>query len=74
VKRIPVDRSGNARGHSAVDEAAISGEPFLSENRVGDEVFAGTVNLNGSLAIAVTKEQKDTLFQRIIDLVEAAKA
>lgn len=71
-ERIPVD--GFVKdGHSSVDEATISGEAVPVFKQKGDEVFAGTVNVNGALKIDVSKEQKDTLFQRIIDLVEAAK-
>ncbi|PWA10407.1 cadmium-translocating P-type ATPase [Pueribacillus theae] len=71
-ERIPVD--GFVKdGHSSVDEAAISGEAVPVFKQKGDEVFAGTVNVNGALKIDVSKEQKDTLFQRIIDLVKAAK-
>ncbi|VEF48251.1 cadmium-transporting ATPase [Bacillus freudenreichii] len=71
-ERIPVDGLVK-EGHSSVDEAAISGESVPIGKQLGDTVFAGTVNLNGTLTILVSKEQKDTLFQRIIDLVDAAK-
>lgn len=71
-ERIPVDGLIK-EGHSSVDEAAISGESVPIGKQQGDNVFAGTVNMNGALTIIVSKEQKDTLFQRIIDLVEAAK-
>ncbi len=71
-ERIPVD-GVIEEGHSSVDEAAISGESVPIGKRQGDKVFAGTVNINGALTVTVLKEQKDTLFQRIIELVEAAK-
>ncbi|WP_313430856.1 heavy metal translocating P-type ATPase [Siminovitchia terrae] len=71
-ERIPVDGMIE-EGHSSVDEAAISGESVPIGKQRGDTVFAGTVNVNGALTVKVAKEQKDTLFQRIIELVEAAK-
>ncbi len=71
-ERIPVDGMIE-EGHSSIDEAAISGESVPIGKQRGDTVFAGTVNINGALTVRVAKEQKDTLFQRIIELVEAAK-
>ena len=62
-----------AKGRSSVDEAAISGESVPITKKQGDDVLAGTVNINGALTITVTKEQKDTLFQRIITLVQQAQ-
>lgn len=71
-ERIPADGTV-AKGRSSVDEAAISGESVPITKKQGDDVLAGTVNINGALTITVTKEQKDTLFQRIITLVQQAQ-
>ncbi len=71
-ERIPADGVVK-RGRSSVDEAAISGESIPVTKEKGNEVLAGTVNMNGVLTISVLKEQHDTLFQRIIDLVTAAQ-
>lgn len=71
-ERIPADGTVS-KGRSSVDEAAISGESVPITKEYGDEVFAGTVNINGTLTITVTKEQQDTLFQRIITLVQQAQ-
>ena len=30
-----------------VDEAAITGEPIAKDKRIGDNLFAGTLNKNG---------------------------
>lgn len=71
-ERVPAD--GNiSEGRSSVDEAAITGESVPITKQLGDEVFAGTVNINGTLTITVTKAQQDTLFQRIITLVQQAQ-
>jgi Cd2+/Zn2+-exporting ATPase len=72
-ERIPVDGIVKT-GHSSVDEAAISGESLPIGKQQGDNVYAGTVNLNGALTVTVTKEKKDTLFQKIIHLVDMAKS
>ena len=39
----------------------------------GDEVFAGTVNLRGAIEVKITKPSDQTLFQKIIRLVQSAK-
>ncbi|MGE7022548.1 heavy metal translocating P-type ATPase [Solibacillus cecembensis] len=72
-ERIPAD--GNIfNGVSTVDEAAITGESMPITKNIDDEVFAGTVNLNGVLTIRVTKPSTDTLFQKIITLVQSAQS
>ena len=72
-ERIPAD--GNIfKGVSTVDEAAITGESMPITKNIDDEVFAGTVNLNGVLTILVTKPSTDTLFQKIITLVQSAQS
>ena len=39
-----------------------------------DDVFAGTVNLNGSITVEITKPTNETLFQKIIELVQSAQS
>lgn len=72
-ERIPADGT-IFKGLSAIDEAAITGESMPVTKQVHDEVFAGTVNLNGALTINVTKKSTDTLFQKIITLVQSAQS
>ncbi|MBO8157096.1 MAG: cadmium-translocating P-type ATPase [Bacillaceae bacterium] len=72
-ERIPAD--GNiVRGTTSVDEAAITGESMPEEKTFGDEVFAGTVNLNGSITVELTKPAEESVFQKIIKLVQNAKS
>ncbi len=71
-ERIAMDGRITA-GASAVDQAAITGESMPVEKTVGDDVFAGTVNGNGVMEIAVTRLAQDTTLARIIDLVEQAQ-
>lgn len=61
------------RGESAVDQASITGESVPVEKCAGSEVFAGTVNGEGPLYIEVTKAAENTLFAKIIKMVEEAE-
>ncbi len=72
-ERIPAD-GAIFKGTSTVDEAAITGESMPVSKTIDDDVFAGTVNLNGVLTIKVTKQSSDTLFQKIITLVQSAQS
>lgn len=71
-ERIPADGE-ILEGQSAVDQASITGESIPVDKSVGDEVFAGTINGQGSLKIIVTKPVEETLLARIIHLVQEAK-
>lgn len=72
-ERVPADGI-IFKGQSSIDEAAISGEPLPIAKFEGDEVFAGTVNLNGAITMEMTKPNSETLFQKIIMLVQNAQS
>ena len=72
-ERIPVDGTV-AEGSSYVDEAAVTGESVPVHKRRGESVFAGTVNQNGSLEVAVDKPASETMLSKIIVSVEEAQA
>lgn len=61
-------------GESYVQQAAITGESVPVHKRVGDPVFAATINERGALDIRVTKTFADTTLNRIIELVEQAQS
>ncbi|QED46804.1 heavy metal translocating P-type ATPase [Cytobacillus dafuensis] len=72
-ERVPSDGK-IIKGHTTIDEAAITGESLPVSKDSGDYVFAGTVNLNGSITVEITKPNSETLFQKIIQLVQSAQS
>lgn len=71
-QRIPLDGEV-LEGRSAVNQAPITGESVPVEKKAGDEVYAGTVNGEGSLEIRVTKVASDSTLARIGRLIEEAE-
>lgn len=60
-------------GNSYVDESMLSGEPIPVEKVCGDNIYAGTINENGSLRYKACKVGTDTLLSRIIHMVQDAQ-
>ncbi|CAH0345195.1 heavy metal translocating P-type ATPase [Bacillus sp. CECT 9360] len=72
-ERVPSDGM-ITEGQTNLDEAAITGESLPVSKSVKDEVFAGTVNLRGTITVEITKPSSETLFQKIITLVQTAQS
>lgn len=72
AERIPVD--GIVReGHSAVNQAPITGESVPVDKAPDEPVFAGSVNGDGALIIEVTAAIGDRTLDRVIRLVAEAQ-
>jgi len=71
-ERLPVDGKV-AEGHSAVDEAMLTGEPLPVAKAPGDPVTGGTVNGTGALVVQVTAVGAATVLARIIAMVAEAQ-
>ncbi|GGE78869.1 heavy metal translocating P-type ATPase [Priestia taiwanensis] len=72
-ERIPADGK-IIRGETSIDESAITGESIPTTKSIDDEIFAGTVNIRGSITVEITKHSSETLFQKIIKLVQTAQS
>jgi Cd2+/Zn2+-exporting ATPase len=72
-ERIPMDGLVLA-GHSAVNQAPITGESLPVDKAPGDEIFAGSINGSGALELHVTRLAADNTLSRLIHMVEQAQA
>jgi manganese/zinc-transporting P-type ATPase C len=72
-RRIPVDGVIES-GAATVNEAPITGESMPVIRREGDEVYAGTVLLVGTIRVRVTGTGTDTVVGKMIERVEQAQA
>jgi heavy metal translocating P-type ATPase len=71
-EKIPVDGTV-VGGQASVNESTLSGESLPIEKGVGAPVFAGTLVESGALDVRTEKLGQDTMFARIIALVESAE-
>jgi Cd2+/Zn2+-exporting ATPase len=60
-------------GSSTANQASITGESMAVDKRIGDEVFAGTINGHGALRVGVTRPSGETILARMIQLVREAQ-
>lgn len=56
-------------GYSYVDQSVVTGESVATPKKMGDEVYAGTLNTSGVLEVSVTKKTEETLVSQIVKLV-----
>ncbi len=72
-ERVPVDGKVIG-GHSAVNEALMTGEPLPIEKRAGDAVIGGSINGNGTLLVEATAVGEESFLHQVIRHVEDARA
>lgn len=70
--KIPVDGVVES-GTTSVNESAITGESMPAEKKNGSDIYAGTMNQNGSIRVKATKAGSDTTLAKIIKRVEEAQ-
>jgi Cd2+/Zn2+-exporting ATPase len=66
--QVPID-GVILSGTTSIDESSINGESIPKEKSKGDGVFGSTINGTGTIIMEVTKENKDTVFSKILQLV-----
>ena len=71
-ENFPVDGIVVA-GDSAVNQASMTGESLPVDKGEGDEVFAGTGNMSGSLDIRVSRIGDDTTLGKVKEIILAAE-
>ena len=69
---IPVD-GDVVDGVSAVDEAAVTGEPIPKKKAVGDTVFSGTISTDGCIKVKAMKVGADSTMGKIVGMITAAE-
>ena len=70
--KIPVD-GDITEGFTSVDESMLTGESMPVDKKVGDSVFAATINKNGLIRFRATKVGDNTALAQIIKLIEDAQ-
>ena len=70
---VPVD-GVLLTGFGVFDESSLTGESLPVERSAGEEVLSGGVNGSVAVTLEVTRAAKDSQYQQIVDLVEAAAA
>lgn len=71
--RVPLD-GVILVGNSLLDQATITGESVPVAKGPGEDVFAGTINTDGSLEIEVKKLSSESMLAKIVDMVSEAEA
>ena len=61
------------KGRTTINQAPITGESIPIDKREGDQVFAGTLNIDGAFDMIVEKTYEETTLASIIELVEEAQ-
>ena len=72
-ERIPADGTV-LTGTADIDEALLTGESMPRVCRPGDQLTAGTINVNGILEVAVARVGQDSTLAAIARLVDRAQA
>jgi len=70
--RVPLDGEV-VEGESGVDQSAITGESVPVAKAVGEDVYSGTINVDGFLAVRATSMAEESTLARILHMVEEAE-
>ncbi len=70
--KIPLDGT-IITGFSSINQSTITGESIPVNKKLGDGIFAGTLNEEGYLEMKVTKRSDETVLSKIIKLVKESQ-
>jgi len=71
-EKVPLDGVVTA-GSSGVNESPLTGESVPVTKKIGSQVYAGTINLDGFLEVDVTKRSDETQIAKVAKLVQEAQ-
>lgn len=70
-EKLPIDGQ-IIEGQTQVDTTLVTGETLPRDMVIGDDVYAGTINLSSPIVIKVAKAAEDSLLADIVRLMEQA--
>ena len=68
-EKVPID-GVITEGTSTLNTSALTGESLPRDEKAGDEVISGCINMTGLLKIRTTKEFGESTVSKILELVE----
>ena len=71
-ERFPTDATLHL-GRTTVDEQVYTGESHPISKDIGDNVFAGTINLDGDIVVSATELYRQGSFGRLMDTLQQAR-
>jgi len=71
-ERVPVD-ARVSEGATSIDQSTITGESMPRDVAAGDEIFAGTVNVDNPVEALVLRPASESSLQKIMNLVTRAR-
>jgi Cu+-exporting ATPase len=71
-EKVPVD-GVVVEGHSAIDEAMLTGEPLPVTKRPGDKLIGASINTSGSLVMRSERVGSATVLSQIVQMVAQAQ-
>jgi Cd2+/Zn2+-exporting ATPase len=61
-------------GETSVDQSPITGESLPIAKQPGEQVYAGSLNVDGAIELQVTHAANDTTLARIVHMVQEARS